>query len=295
MQDIDELPAELHGHAVTTFMCYDLDVACHVRSALWPGRHVRSLRMPHATRGYIHRAINEYLLTFAGEAGDIVGGYGLPDDIDYTLDLMGAGISALKMYYRYREPEAKVLAEVFPDPILEAAGELAIPIVAHLPRSLPDSTPDVLALASRHPRLRVIVAHAGGGGGQFYQDGLSAAFAALADAPGIVFDTALVWDRPLLTALVEEVGPDRVLFGTDEPLSLIRSVPYQHPRLGSRLYAPEYHWAQDDGAPAAVTSAEPELLHLLQVEAVIAAVSPYGSSALNAVFHDNAAELFGIG
>jgi predicted TIM-barrel fold metal-dependent hydrolase len=290
-RDLNALPDELWSHAVSTFPWYPLDVADRVRSVLWPGKSVWALRMPHAVRGYDHRAINDYLAATCTD--DVRAGYGIPDDVEYTVRLISTCPAALKMYYKYRQPEAKALWDVFPEPILEAAADAGVPIIVHLPQSLPTGLVDLIGLASRFPSLRVVVAHAGGGGGQFYRGDLDTCFAALAAIPVVVyFDTALVWDLRLLEVLLATVGPDRVLFGTDEPLSLIRGVPYQHPRLGPRLYAPRYHWASDDGAPPEVAATRPELLHLLQTEAVLRAVRPYGGSAVQAVFHDNAARLF---
>lgn len=292
IEHVDRLADDLWWHTVSTFPWYSLEAAGTVRKALWPGLSVWSVRMPHAVQGYRHRLINRYLLTAAAGAGDVVGGYGLPDDIDYTVGLLSYGVAALKMYYRYCEPAAQSLRNVFPDPLLAAAVDLGVPVIAHLPRSLPDGLQDVVDMSHRFPSLCIVIAHAGGGGGQVYRDDLRPAFDALASMPTVYFDTALVWDVRLLETLMAMVGPDRVLFGTDEPLSLIRAVPYQHKQLGPRLYAPRYHWASDDGAPTEVTSTSPELLHLLQVEAVMQAVRPYGAAAVRAVFHDNAARLF---
>lgn len=39
------------------------------------------------------------------------------------------------------------------------------------------------------------------------------------------------------------VGPERIMYGSDEPLNLIRSKPYTHPEKGDRLATEyPYHW-----------------------------------------------------
>jgi hypothetical protein len=39
------------------------------------------------------------------------------------------------------------------------------------------------------------------------------------------------------------IGADKIMYGSDAPLGLIRSVVYQHPRLGERLATEyPYHW-----------------------------------------------------
>lgn len=84
---------------------------------------------------------------------------------------------------------------------------------------------------------------------------------------------------------------DRILFGTDEPLSLIRATSYEHPHLGERLYAPGYHWANDNDPPKTVKNQISVLLHIQIIEAITEAVS-YNQEELKQIFYDNAERLF---
>lgn len=120
------------------------------------------------------------------------------------------------------------------------------------------------------------------------------AFHAIAELPTVFMDTAFVFGRDLVRAAVRAMGPTRILFGTDEPLSLIRATAYVHPRLGPRLYAPGYHWSRDDGVPKEVTGRIRILLHIQILEAIIDSVDRDRQS-LQSIFHDNALRLFGRG
>lgn len=291
--ELAEYPAGLLRHVVSTYPAYSLADAARARAALWPRTRVQSLRMAHAVRGYDYRTINKSIELAVADGDDVFAAYGLPDDIDYTLWILESPhVRALKMYYAYRDPPFESLDEIFPSPVLTKAADLGIPIILHLPSALPRTTGAVLDLCARHPALKIVLAHIGGHGGQFYSPAVEGAFRNLADRPNIYVDTAFIYDESLVEAAIICLGQKRVVFGTDEPLSLIRAVPYTHPTLGPRLHAPRYHWATDDHAPSSVETSQPSLLHVLQVQAVLSAAKKVGEAAVEAVFRDNAVDLY---
>ena len=290
--DLQDLSAELMSHVVSTFPVYSLEMAAAAKSVLWPGKEVRSARMALPVAGYRHAAINEYLHSDM-PAGDFLIAFGLassPSDVHRALSR--GGVSALKMYFRSVDPPLRTVREVFPEPSLEAAQAARVPIILHLPTSLPDGLEEVRELATRYPLLPIILAHLGGHGGQTLTPEIFDSFRAIAELPTVFMDTAFVFDRDLLSAALQALGPSRILFGTDEPLSLIRATAYEHPHLGPRLYAPGYHWGTDDGPPREVCRQAPTLLHIQMLEAIIDAVDS-DQKVLQAIFCDNALRLFG--
>jgi len=289
--DLEILSKELLHHIVSTFPVYTIEMAEVTKQFLWPNKILRSARMAHAVSGYQHSAINDYLLANS-PSSDLVIGFGLPTKTEEACRLILSGqLAALKMYFRSVEPPLRTVSEVFPDVILQTAEIAGVPIVLHLPTSLPDGLNEVLETATRYPRLVIILAHLGGDGGQFFSAPALAAFRALVEVQTVFMDTAFVYDRDLVHAAVDVLGPERILFGTDEPLSLIRGTAYAHPEHGPRLYAPEYHWAHDDGAPKDVRDRTPILLHVQMIEAIIDSVDR-DLMSLQAIFHDNAERLF---
>lgn len=290
-QDVTSLSCELLGHVVSTFPTYSLEMAVAAKHVLWPGKQLRSARMAHAVVGYRHAAINEYLLSEL-PIGDFFIAFGLASSPSAVEQLLAqGGVAALKMYFHSVDPPHLTVSEVFPDPVLRAAEAARVPIVLHLPSSLPDGIDEVRAVAARYPLLPIILAHLGGHGGHSFTPRHPAAFRAIAELPTVHMDTALVLDRDLVQAAVQALGPSRILFGTDEPLSLIRATQYVHHRLGSRLYAPEYHWSRDNDTPEEISSRVPTLLHIQMLEAIINAVDR-DQQSLRAIFHDNALRLF---
>lgn len=292
---VDAFPNELMLHPVSSYPAFGYEQAERARSALWPGKDVGSLRMAHAFRGFDYRAINRRLRNEAKRHADVFAAYGLPDDDEYTVEVIrGGGVAALKMYYSYRHPSFTTIDEIFPPAALDAAQEVGLPIILHLPRPLPATTAEVVELATSRSSLRIVLAHIGGHGAHFFDETVPGALAALAPCSNVLVDTALVFDDRLVAAALDALGDHRVLFGTDEPLSLLRVVSYRHPSLGPRFYAPKYHWAQEEGAPDDVSRKPAELLHLLQLGAVLRAARARGDRAVERVFFANASSAYGF-
>lgn len=290
--DVDDLSAEFLGHVVSTFPVYSLEMAATAKRALWRGKQVRSARMAHAVAGYRHATINEHLHSDL-PARDLFIAFGLASSTsDIHRLLSRGGVSALKMYFHSVDPPLRTVREVFPDPVLEAAQAARVPIILHLPTSLPCGLKEVRDVALRYPLLTIILAHLGGHGGQMLTPEVSAAFLAIAELPRVFMDTAFIFDCDLVNAALRALGPNRILFGSDEPLSLIRATAYEHPKLGPRLYAPGYHWSTEDGPPPEVTNRARTLLHIQILEAIINAVDG-DQHILQAIFCDNAFRLFG--
>ena len=101
------------------------------------------------------------------------------------------------------------------DAIADAAGELGAPILQHTwfktdgTQQTDESTPsDVVALARRHPKTQFICAHCGG----TWELGIRA----VRDTPNVAVETA-GFDPTcgMVEMAVRELGPDRVVFGSD--------------------------------------------------------------------------------
>ena len=75
-----------------------------------------------------------------------------------------------------------------------------------------ESTPaDIARLARRHPDVPIIMAHLAGGGWRGVRDVL--------DCPNVVVDTSGAQPHArLVQYAVQELGPDRVVFGSDWPI-----------------------------------------------------------------------------
>lgn len=104
------------------------------------------------------------------------------------------------------------------DPLMELAVEHGLPVLHHAWQHRTRHWPgqdisdgaDLARLAARHPRVRIILAHIGGGGDYAHT------FAAVADTPNILLDiSGSGVDRGMLDDALVAVGAERLLWGSD--------------------------------------------------------------------------------
>ena len=101
VRSVDE---RAYHHMLSTFPSFSLEESREWHALLHPGKTIRSLRFPKTFRGIDHMAANLYLLR-QSKAQNRIALYGLPDDLEYTIGMLGhPRISALKMYHSYLEP-----------------------------------------------------------------------------------------------------------------------------------------------------------------------------------------------
>lgn len=295
-QHVEHLDVPLLGHMMTTFPSFTLEQSAGLRELLYPGRQVAALRFPMPYRGIRHREANAYLL---GETPpqDRVALYGIPTEIDYTVGLLKhPRTSALKMYYQYFSPPAQRIIEVFPEVVLEEAQARGVPIILHLPRMITRCVDELLGVLDRFPRLVVVLVHLGLP--HMPVPGLREAYGAVARRERVYMDTAMIPSAKVVGMALEAFGTERIVFGSDEPLNLIRAVVYEHPSKGQRLATPyPYHWAdqaeQQESTSIAVGATH---THWQQLEAVRRAILAHApemkTRVAESIFHDNAFELF---
>ncbi|HWV24284.1 MAG TPA: amidohydrolase family protein [Thermomicrobiales bacterium] len=103
------------------------------------------------------------------------------------------------------------------DPIMLKAAELGVPVLHHAwykatEYVFNESTPAEIAhLARRHPETTIIMAHLAGGGERGVLD--------VRDCPNVLVDTSGAQPvAGLVRYAVDQLGPDRVIFGSDWPI-----------------------------------------------------------------------------
>jgi uncharacterized protein len=104
------------------------------------------------------------------------------------------------------------------DPVAAAAARHALPVLHHIwqhrrrdwPSQEISDGADLATLAARHPTVRFILAHIGGGGDYLHT------FPAIVDCPNILPDlSGSGVDRGMLDAAVASLGAQRLLWGSD--------------------------------------------------------------------------------
>lgn len=283
---------------MSTFPSFSIEESGAINRAFYPNSTVKSLRFPHVFRGINHRDANAYLLDHTSD-NDRAALYGLPDDTPYTLEMLDdPRVAALKMYPSYLQPAATKVYDYFKPEILEKAEALKIPIILHPPRVITQSVADIIGVARDFPDLDITLAHLGLT--KFDIPGLQDAYDRLANETTVNMDTALNPSVDVHFRAISTLGITRVMFGTDQPLDLLRSVPYVHPEKGERIAtAYPYHW-QNPTEHAEYNHLARNALHShwLCLDAIRGAIERLPSEeqdeARQNIFHDNAQKLYGF-
>lgn len=289
---------QAYRHMLSTFPGFTLEESNAFQLLFHPEKKIRTLRFPKTFRGIDHRSANQYLLE-QSSLEDRIALYGLPDDIQYTIEAMKhPRVSALKMYYSYFNPPATEIYQFFPVEILEVAQELNIPIILHTPEVITECLGQVLRLIRDFPKLRVSIAHLGLA--YHVLPGLQEALEVFSKCENVLMDTSLIPSAEVTLMALQQLGINRVMYGSDAPLDLIRSKVYANPRLGLRLITGyQYHWVDADEHAQFKHLAE-GLIHdhwqtLLAAKGAIEKFPKKLQPELKRkIFHDNACGLFGF-
>ncbi len=298
------LPTHIFGHMMSTFPVVTVEQSQLIDRTFLPGKDVRKVRFAHAFTGIGHQAVNAYLLE-SSPSSDAVALFGLsncPDDIGYTIDeLRSRRYAGLKMYYNASNPPKSQLYDYFPPDVLHVAEAVGVPIILHLPHSLYNSAAEVEQLTAEHPNLKVILAHIGVA--HVVKPELDKILRSIAASGNVYVDTSAVENPQLVLSALQQLGYGNVLYGSDEPLSLIRSVVYENPSLGPRLLTDyPYHWAdqQEQEQWGHLFTDKFVHAHWRQLQAIVDAVNQLHESpqtrarVLEDIFYANAARLFGF-
>ncbi|KKQ42244.1 MAG: hypothetical protein US60_C0021G0014 [Microgenomates group bacterium GW2011_GWC1_37_8] len=241
LEHVQEVDEAMFHQMISTFEGFSLEDSKTAESAFFTGKTLKRLRFPFPFRGIDMKAANEYLSSNVRDP-DKVALCGIPNDTDYTNSMLRTGkFSALKMYHQQFNPPSKQIYEYFPPRILEVAEEVGVPIILHLPKMITLCKDQLLDVVSTFPNLKISLAHLGLP--HLVIPNLEQTYEEFAKFPNIYMDTAMVPSRDVVKMALKTFGPKRIMFGSDEPINLVRSVVYQNPNLGQRIITEYmYHW-----------------------------------------------------
>ena len=242
VQEVDE---EMFHQMISTFEGFNLEDSRRVELAFFGGKTLKRLRFPFPFRGIDIKAANEYLSRNVKNP-DKVALCGIPNDIEYTISMLQTGrFSALKMYHQQFNPPSKQIYEYFPPKILNVAENENVPIILHLPQVITLCKDQILRLVEEFPNLRISLAHLGLA--NLPVPNLRETYDELSKYSNIYLDTSMIPSEEVVTLALKAFGDKRVMYGSDEPLNLIRSVIYNNPGLGQRIVTEYmYHWVNKD-------------------------------------------------
>ena len=141
--------------------------------------------------------------------------------------VLEGGFLGLKSYLNLSpahipEPEIRVL-DFFPPEHLELLNRRGWIMMLHLPRPGrlrdPVNLSDIAWIKRTYPRIRLILAHVGRA---YCTPDMEGALEALRPYGDLLFDFSANCNPDVLEALIGEVGAERVLFGSDLPITRMR-------------------------------------------------------------------------
>ena len=245
LEHVGKLPQKSLTSMISTFFYYTVPFSKKINNLLYPNSVVRTLRFPNVFPGIKLKRANKYLLSQSAPY-DGVAVFGSADDCEYVIQMLRKHKpNALKMYWYYTEKSAETIYQCFPEKVLKVAQEMDIPIILHLPKVITKSKDDLLSVLLEYPKLRICVPHLGST--KFVIDGLEETYKILAKKTNIFLDTSLNPSYEVIKLAFKYFGTNRIMFGSDQPLNLIRYVPYVNPEKGQRILTEFiYHWVDED-------------------------------------------------
>ncbi len=197
---------------------------------MFPRQHVTPLIFGPATRDYDLDASNDYVSRVARQ-------YHLPSLLVTTPEwsakelehrVIQGGFLGLKPYLEFAPPHIPsddiVIFDFLPRYHLEAANEHGWIVMLHIPRRErlrdPVNLEMMLEIEHSYPSVRLIIAHVGRA---YCPEDVGNAFETLRYSTRMYFDFSANTCDYAMEALLRAVGPRRVLFGSDLPITRMRT------------------------------------------------------------------------
>jgi hypothetical protein len=146
-------------------------------------------------------------------------------------ELQAPRVLGVKVYYalisqdttsRDKHLEADIF-DFLPPHQLDVLDRLGAWVTLHVPKAgrlgHPNNVAQIRELRRRWPNVILVLAHLGR---CYTPPTADEAFPLLADDPGVYFDTSAVMHPEVLARALKHFGPERMLFGTDEPILYMR-------------------------------------------------------------------------
>ena len=215
-----------------------------------------------------------------------------PEQIRETVKRCGfVGLKCYHVYSPRRPTFDSFIEEYLPEEQVRIAHEEGLSITLHMvrARALADvaNQETIRRYCERYPNMRLILAHAARG---FNAHHTILGINSLRGLKNVWFDTSVVTDCGAIEAIINTLGHERVLYGSDFPVSHLRG---RCVALGD-----SFLWISADNTNLEVPYAKLELslvghesLRALKIAAMSTRMS---DSQVEDIFHRNGAKLFGL-
>lgn len=142
-------------------------------------------------------------------------------------EIREGGFLGAKVYLTLSPADIRVdqirIFDFLPHQQLEVLNEHGWIVMLHIPRSGrlrdPVNLADMLEIDRRYPNVKVIIAHVGRA---YCPEDVGDAFAVLRETKHLLFDISANTNAAIFEQLIRTVGPRRILFGSDLPITRMR-------------------------------------------------------------------------
>jgi len=215
-------------------------------------------------------------------------------------ELSKPGVIGVKPYYSLigddkTTRDAHLEADIFdflPHHILEVLDERHAWVTLHVPKAdrlgHPDNVRQIKELRKSYPDIILVIAHLGR---CYTEPHALGALPQLADDPSIYFDTSAVMNPDVHRIALKYIGPDRLLYGTDNPVFYMRGRRQYKGRTYINRTNYPFYFNKEREVPeieAKYTLYMYEELKALKVACQEAGIT---SEQVKKIFHDNANRL----
>lgn len=211
----------------------DVPTAKRCADITFPNRDVTYVAFGHPDLGWEIEGSNEDLRVKGGELGWFTLAMTRPtwvaEQIGWWLDK--PGIMGVKPYYTligYRTDwhtgylESSIF-DFLPHHQLEELNKRRAWVTLHVPKAdrlgHPDNIREVKEIRQRYPDVKLVIAHFGR---SYTAPHAEEGLLPLKDEEGLYFDCSAVLNSVVYRIALEHLGPDRILFGTDNPMFYMR-------------------------------------------------------------------------
>ncbi len=195
----------------------------------FPGKQVSALCFASLSPNDDQAGANAYVARAAKAAGWPALYFARPEQSAEELEreLLAGGFLGIKGYLAFSPdyiPEAEIrIFDFFPKHQLKVIDKYGGIVMLHIPRNGrlkdPVNIAQIIELKQRFPNIRLIIAHIGRA---YVRGDVGDAFRQLAVCPDLLFDFSANTSDYAMAKLLEAVGPERVLFGSDMPICRMR-------------------------------------------------------------------------
>ena len=280
----------------------DAETAAHCDRICYPGREVGRIALGTVSLACDIETANEYLRVECVEHDWQALISLIPQWPAERLEteLMKPGVLGVKPYYtlighdpatRDTHQEASIF-DFLPHHALEVLNDRGSWVTLHVPKAdrlpHPDNIREIREIRRRYPDVVLVIAHLGR---CYTEPHAREGLPPLADDPGLYFDNSAVLNPAVHRLALELLGPERILYGTDNPVFFMRGRRQWQGRKYINRTSHPFFFNREREAPEIEAGYTLYMYEALRTLKDACGALGYGRREVEAIFHDNAARL----